>query len=472
MNRRRDERGAVAVIVSLFTCFVLFTICALVVDLGFARDQKQASQVSSDAAALAGANVLYRTGGTTGCSVSPCFAQAVAAVEAYTTANFSKVTTAMWSSCADTQKGYVYTGTLPTGAVTTNCVSFFNDANAANSTQPTKVRVVTPTVSNPTFFGGITGVNTVSISTSARAKLQPGQNRSCGLCLLGTVPNNVGNGSLDVDGASIHTNGSFDVNSMGEVVATPAGSTTITTAGSAGCNQNCSPAATSASVITDPYLTNTAVPPDWSALTYKTGPPCTYVDNHGNTIPGGGPGIYLNDYTFPNATCTLASGLYVVAGTWTGGNNTVLKGTNVTLYFTCSSGPAVRNCMTPGETGGQYNMKVGVAVLTAPIAGQTKGFVLVYDRNNKSDITIQGNGGTTPNNADCHSLTATETSYTGTIYAPMSQLTFPGTSAITVTNGPVITGSVYSNGNKACMDLTNATGAQVYVQPSAPNLDQ
>ncbi len=140
--RHRDERGAVAIIVSLFTVFVFFGLAALVVDLGFARDQKQASQISSDSAALAGANVLYRTGGSTGCTVSPCLKQAVQAVEAYTQKNFPSITNAMWSSCTDASKGFVYSGAVDAGYVTTPCVSFFDDSNNANSTQPTKVRVL------------------------------------------------------------------------------------------------------------------------------------------------------------------------------------------------------------------------------------------------------------------------------------------------------------------------------------------
>jgi hypothetical protein len=43
---------------------------------------------------------------------------------------------------------------------------------------------------------------------------------------------------------------------------------------------------------------------------------------------------------------------------------------------------------------------------------------------------------------------------------------------MTVTNGPIIAGQIYSNGNKACMTLTSATGAHIYVPPTAPNLDQ
>ncbi len=385
MNRRRDERGAVAIIVSLFTVFVLFGISALVVDLGFARDQKQASQISSDAAALAGANVLYRTGRSTGCSVSPCFKQAVQAVEAYTAKNFPSVTSAMWSSCADANKGYVYTGTFDATYVQTNCVSFFDNSNGANSTQPTKVRVVTPTVSNPTFFGAMTGVTQVPIATSARAKLQPGQSRSCGLCLLGSVINDIGNGDVSVTGASIHTNGSFSVGPQGGVDALPAGQT-ITAVN--GCTGPCSPAATYAPAITDPYAGVSYDPAHHDAgfPTSSGSNPCT-----------AGPGMYTYNYTFPKTTCDLSPGLYVIDGTWQGTNKLAAHGhrRHALLHLWhrephhCVHFPrAGRRRLRHEERRRPAQCPDGDAQLAT--TGGLAGYVIVYDRNNNSSMTTPG----------------------------------------------------------------------------------
>ena len=58
------------------------------------------------------------------------------------------------------------------------------------------------------------------------------------------------------------------------------------------------------------------------------------------------------------------------------------------------------------------------------------------------------------------------------MYAAKAQLTFPGNSCVTVNNGPIVANYLYSNGNKACMTLSNAAGANIYVPPTAPNLDQ
>jgi Flp pilus assembly protein TadG len=470
MNRRRDERGAVAIMVTLLTVFVIFTLCAFVVDLGFARDQKQASQVSSDSAALAGAQALYQTGGTTGCSVAPCLQQAVQAAEAYTAKNFPSVNTAAWTSCTDPAAGFVYSGTVDSGYTTTSCVSFLKNG-AANSSQPTQVRVKTPTVDEPVFFGGIAGIHQIPVATIARAQLQPGQDRSCGLCLLGNATNDIGNGGVEVDGAAIHSNGGFSVGPNGLVTTNPTTST-ITTVNGCSPVGGCVPAATAAAAITDPYAALATIPPSTTGLSYKgqNVQPCD---------AGGGPGIYTYDFGLSNKQdCVLAPGLYVIDADWTDGNNSILEGAGVTLYFTCGtkgSGAThgtIAPCVAPGHVGGSINIKNGDANIVAPTLAQqaaTGGlspFAIIYDRNNTASMSLQGNGGKTCANCAPGSL------YTGTIYAPLATLAFTGNAAFTITNGPIIAGQVASNGNRAQMVLQDAQGAHIPVQPSAPLLDQ
>lgn len=445
-----DQSGAIAVMFGTLSV-VLLVVCALVVELGFAREQKQTSQVGADAAALAAANALYQTGGSTGCSVAPCFAQAVAAAQRFTATNVPSVSSSDWAGCTDAGHYYVYSGPLPSGTVATSCVSFANDAGVANSTEPTKVRVLMPVQDVDTPIGALAGVDRVSIQTAARAALQPGANRSCGLCLIGAGVSSVGNGDVAVTGASVHTNGSFDVGATGSVAAQPAGA--VITAVN-GCNQNCTPAATYAPTIADPYASADAMPTE--PLTVKNAAsPC-------GTSTLAGPGIYLADeLVLPDGECVLQPGVYVVAGRWRARNNTMLRGDNVALYFTCKTAttPAsTRPCASPGEPGGQLDVTNGNAQLSGRAVGETMaGFVLVYDRNNTSPLPMQGNGSTT---------------YTGTIYAPQAMLTFPGNTDVTVVNGPVIVGSLYSNGTKALLNLTSATGVDIPVPPEAPRLDQ
>ena len=448
LPRRRpcDERGAVALTVALLA-LVLFVMCAFVVDLGHARDRKQASQANSDAAALAGANVLYLTGGASGCTISPCFPQAVAAVEAYTARNFPDVTAADWAACEDPDHYYVYESSLPSTAVATQCISFADDNDLDASAQPTKIRVVTPTVHVKTPFGAVAGVSEVPIGSSARAKLQPGANRSCGLCLIGAGESYVGNGDVTVEGASVHTNGSFTTRNEGKIEALPAGESLITAVN--GCDGDCVPSATYAPTIADPY--GSLVP---SVGSVAAGLPVRTTD----VDPcQSGPGVYTKDHQFDHS-CTLPRGVYVVTGTWSLKNTTLLDGTSgVALYFACATGTTVRPCVAPGELGGELDVTNGDAQLSAMNTDPMQRFVVVYDKFDTSPLPLQGNG---------------NTKYIGTVYAPTSQLLFPGNSTVTVENGPIIVGSLYSNGNHALLSLTSAVGADIPVPPEKPYLDQ
>jgi hypothetical protein len=202
-------------------------------------------------------------------------------------------------------------------------------------------------------------------------------------------------------------------------------------------------------------LSSLTLPPSYTGLTARTNP-CNPVAS------GGGPGYY-GAFSLPNSTCNLLPGLYVITGTWDQKNNTDLVGPGVTLYFTCGSGTVPAPCTSPGQAGGLYDTKNGNNHLTAPTAAQAgatggiAGFAIIYDRNNTSNLTIQGNGNTT---------------IIGTIYAPQANLDFPGNTCVTVTNGPIIVGTLSGNGNKACLTLNNAQGATIPTPPGAPNLDQ
>src|SRR5690242_19247234 len=77
-RRARDEQGAVAVLVGILT-IVMFTITALVVDLGLARVVRREAQVASDASSLAAATALYAHPDYTHGKPPPDFTSAIAA---------------------------------------------------------------------------------------------------------------------------------------------------------------------------------------------------------------------------------------------------------------------------------------------------------------------------------------------------------------------------------------------------------
>jgi Flp pilus assembly protein TadG len=431
MRAARDERGAVAVVVAVLAV-TLFVVAALVVDLGFARDTKRQSQNAADASALAAGNVLYEVNAS--CTVVPCLTNAVTSAKSYAEVNFDIAQTS-WDTCVDaTPLAYV----PPTEAG--SCISFDQSA------KPTQVRVVVPTRSVDTGLGVLAGVNQIDISTAARAALKAGGALPCGLCVLGSgTLHDLQNGDATVSGGNIHFNGDVNVANNGLVVA---GGGTITVEGDAtGPLNNYTPDPTEGvPPIQDP-LAHIPLPPDMTGLVPKSNP-CTE-----------GPGIYTGR-DLRNATCTLASGLYVIrAGTWdlAGNASTVLAGTGVTLYFTCSTGTTPRPCTT-GESGATMDFSgSGRIEIKAPTTGPLAGLAIVYDRNNAATLRMTGNG---------------SGGMTGAIYAASSQLLVNGNGCSTSFQSAVIVKNLEFNGNPSCLSIVYDESLNPKAVASGLHLDQ
>ena len=399
----RDEQGAVAVLTALV--MVGLMICAaIVVDLGNARDVRRQSQNASDAASLAGANMLYPESGICQSPVGaqPCFADAVAAAKSYALKNFQ---VSDWSAPCTAPARPALAYVLPSGG--TSCISF------DHATKPTLVRVYMPTRTVPTFFGGVTGSSTIPVGSSAQALVRPAV--KCSLCFLGGV--NAGNGDLSVSGGSIVVNGN--------VTAGPGSIWTAQSIGIVGTFDNdaqATPATTTIPAFGDPLATSLTLPLDTTGLSAKSNP-CS----GGAT---GGPGLY-GAFSFPNSTCTLQPGLYVISGKWTLGNFP-LNGNRVTLYVKSPSG--------------ELDLKNGDVVITAPTPAQATasgglaGYVIIYDRDNGNPLGLQGNGGTL---------------ITGVVYAPASILDFNGNSCFGLSGGPFVLGGGYTNGTRSCITISD-----------------
>ena len=248
---------------------------------------------------------------------------------------------------------------------------------------------------------------------------------------------------MTVTGGSVHSNGTVDSGPNGKMVAGPPPNS-ISTSGT--CEGNCFPAATErVAPIADPYATTLTLPPTalMTTLSPRTNP-CLQ-----------GPGIYPA-LELPNSLCVLSPGLYVLTGTWGMKNNTVLSGVGVTLYGTCGSTTSPSIC-TSGQSGGALDTKNGETQIVAPATGTLTGFAIIYDRLNTANLNIQGNGASF---------------VTGAVYAPKALLEFPGNSCVSVTNGPIIVGELYGNGNRGCLNLLSVVGASIPAPPTGLSLDR
>jgi hypothetical protein len=421
-SRNRDEDGAVAVLVAV--CSVaLFMIAALVVDLGLARDVRRQAQNAADASSLAGVTSLYpgsQCEDPVGTS-PPCLNDAIEEVTDYALDNFD-VPDAAWFDpelCTGAGKpsGYV---NIAGGS---ECIAF------DDLSEPRKVWVRVPIEEVKTGFGTLAGVSEIPVSAVARATLNDLPPDSCSLCFMGTV--DAGNGDFSVYGSNIRVNGSVTAGPNSVWTATEGN---IGVVGDVNGGQFDPPEVLKVAPFDDP-LAGLVLPLDTTGLSGKTNPCATDTT--------GGPGIY-GTLELPNSACTLQPGLYVVRGTWGMKNNTLLKGSGVTIYVQSPSG--------------RLDFKNGIVDLEAPTSGTTANLAIIYDRDNTQGLSLQGNG---------------DTQITGTVYALNSVLEFNGNSCFGFAQGPVVAGGVYqANGNQSCVEVSDSTGAEIEVPPGDPNLDQ
>jgi Flp pilus assembly protein TadG len=391
--RHRDD-GAVAVIVALLMSTVFIGLCALVVDLGMARDTRGQAQNAADASALAAGNVLYPNG-------SVNFTNAIAAAKSYATTNYG-VSAADWSACTDASALTYHPDTA--------CISF----NSATS--PTAVRVNIPTRKVNTPFAGIWGVRNVPVGASAQITLTPSGSAPCGLCVIGNVSNIVNNDAqITINGANIDINGSLTIQGSGSVTAPGSniyleGTPTVNNGGYIQPGWMLKP---TAYLGQDP-LANLPMPSGYSATTTGSNS-CT-----------GGPGTYtsLTACTINNnGGIGMRPGLYVLLGSTTlnDGANQFTVATGVTLYF-LNSGLTISN-------GSGLN-------ITAPTTGATKGLAIVFARNNSSGI----------------SFSTAQNIIKGTIYIPDGPYNVINGASATASNSLIVANSLSLNGGAPFID--------------------
>jgi Flp pilus assembly protein TadG len=179
VSRRAPGSDAGAVAVAIFA-IVMFTLAALVADLGVALETRRQAQNTADAAALAGAGEMYDSSNT----LQP--AASIAAIKKYAASNFGTTAT-QWTSCSTTvPAGWVTTvGGQPTR---TTCIAY------DSATSSKKVQVVVPAKHTGTFFDGVVGYRGSDINALAQASLQPDSTFSCVVCVLADYSGQ--NGSL------------------------------------------------------------------------------------------------------------------------------------------------------------------------------------------------------------------------------------------------------------------------------------
>jgi hypothetical protein len=406
--RRRDERGAVALIVGLLS-IVLVGISAFSVDLGQAYVTKRQLSAASDAAALA-ADAYYKTNYKGLCTVPGNDPNSPVAANAGVRAS------------AEAAADDLFTQNYPAGTAADGSIT-----NLSCNGTGVQVTYTASGKSSSPFGPLLGGSGTITTAGTAAAAYSVGGG-ICALCVIGNVDTN--NTDFTVTGGDIYVDGNVSTGPQSTWTAT----NSITISGSvSGLSQaKANPDYASGPHITDPFGGVTLPVSPYTGLTSKTNP-CTQ-----------GPGIY-GDYNIKNETCVLAQGAYVFTGTLSfqnTGSHLTSNNAPVTLFF---AGPA-----------GKLDIKNGdvnklAAPTTTPLpsgfpTGWPAGFAIIYARDNTNTLDLQGNGDSFPD-------------VTGNVYALKSATSFNGNSCFQVSGGAVVIGGVSSVGNQSCVNVLDAKNA-------------
>jgi Flp pilus assembly protein TadG len=397
--RTEDDRGVVAILVAALLV-VLLGLAALVVDLGFARDQTRVAQNAADAAALAAATCMASL-------TSECNNAAAAKEKAQ-----RYITTNGWDA-------------------TGSDVSFDLAAQTVSVTLPSR--------QEPTFFARAVNSNAPSVTRSAVATWN-GADSGCGLCVLNDATVSA-NADLTLDRTNLLVNGNLDLGPQAKVADNFAN---IYVNGNVTSKNN--------SVLTDMTgdLLSGAVP------VRKTGPitpPVVDVSQSASfraqvatSTPRGAcqPGAYVSV-----ANCTsFGRGVYVLTGLSSFTGNTTTSATGVTFVLTCSTktgNVTLPSLCMPRQSGGSIEVKggatVNVSVDSPPFyASICFGLAIVSDPNNAGGLLVSGSG-----NGNTGRLNVT-----GSIYLRSGTLTYGGGPALTV-DGNILVGNYAGNGNNGVL---------------------
>jgi hypothetical protein len=336
---RKTRQSGQALVAVAFGLVALLGAAGLAVDIGYLRYQKRLEQSAADSAALAGA----------------------------------------------TEKAFG--GNFDTAAKTDSGSNGFTDgANNVNVTvtattyngNPNAVQVQVSAV-QPIFFMKVFGVSNPTVTASATAVFEGGQN--CVYSLSGDFHNSH---TLDVPNCGIVSNDAIS-NTGGHTI----------TAASIGAVNGPAPPRTNPATVTgiapaaDPlaYLPVPGIGGCASGVVSNTFPTPTTM----NPVPLG-PGTYCSISISGGRDVNLSAGTYVITGSGPG-NGVSFTGTGRV------SGNGVTFYLAGGATGGVTLNSSQRSDLAAPTAGTYAGILFFQDKTNASAATINAAGGSTFNGA-------------------------------------------------------------------------
>jgi Flp pilus assembly protein TadG len=289
----------------------------------------------------------------------------------------------------------------------------------------------------PTYFLRVIGVSKATIVTRAVAGTSPHP-----ACIYALDPS--ASSALTVDGTTLvaaQCGVSVTSKSSQAMVFTGSGCMTAKNYDVAGGVSigKCDPGATP----------RTGVQPEPDPLAHVA-PPSVGGCNFTNFSLGGStgnatlsPGVYCNGIRISGGNITLNPGTYILSGggLTIEGTSARLQGSGVTFFNTQANGYAYKPVYFAGQSGSN---------LSAPLSGNLQGVLFYQDRNVGAGTTNNFVGGS-------------DTSFTGALYFPNSEVRYAGGSASAATETTLIGRKVTFTGNSA-FKATSENAAVVSVR--------
>jgi Flp pilus assembly protein TadG len=393
-SRLRRQRGQ-TIVISALAFLLLIAAVGLAIDFGGATNVRRNDQNAADAAALAAAVVINQ------------------------------------GQDLPTASDRANTATTKSAVPATALTMQYLKGDGSPATTGAQVKKIRATVSETwgTYFIRLVGFPTINISALAEVSIP----KPCALCLLdpGASPalNLSANGGINVSGGDVQVNSSANP----AVVLSASGSINAP-----GTNVVGSVSQQSSGTINPAASTGVVPVPDpLAALPYPSGP----LPNNGRVDVGDAnrtinPGLYTQWALGGAGNLYLNPGTYVITGP-AGESVSVssaggIRGTGVTLFFTCANFPA-QSCTCPGGAPGS-NLKIssdGGLQISAPTSGTYAGVAIFFDRCNTGAIELSANG---------------STPVTGAIYAKSSALLLTANGNMGLA-GLVVVGTATLSGN-------------------------
>ena len=373
----RDESGQ-AVVMGALCMALLLGFVSLGVEIGMLFAQQQALQTAADSAAITGAQEI----------------------------NYGDVESAAKADAA--QNGYTDGVNNVTVTVSTP------PADGPNATAAGFVEVIV-SKQQRTWFMGLAGKSSMTVTARSVATLAPAQNCMYALNSTGTDVNISNGADIDLTGCNIYgaSSGSTDFSASGGAKVTASNILMVGGSSVSGGAKVLPTPTTGVTAVSDPlaYLS----PPSFSASSCVANPNIGY-GTHSIGPSSGGTICYNGLSVGGGGTLTLDPGLYIINGTLSFGGGASISGTGVTFYLPPGAALSIGNGADE--------------VLAAPTSGTYNGILFYQDRSNTTTEDLEG---------------GTNSSFQGILYFPKANFTFEnGTS--TTTYASIIAGSLTFKG--------------------------